>query len=47
MRPLTLLTNDDGIMSPDLAAVAIAIKDLADVVIVAPDSSESVFLFCV
>lgn len=36
MRPLILITNDDGILSPGLKALAEAIDDLADIVVVGP-----------
>lgn len=36
-RPLTLVTNDDGIDSPGLRAAARAVISLGDVLIVAPD----------
>src|SRR5258708_18722468 len=36
MRPLILLTNDDGIHSPGLKAAAEAVAHLGDVLIVAP-----------
>lgn len=35
-KPLILLTNDDGINSPGLAAAAAALDDLGDLLIVAP-----------
>ncbi len=35
-RPRILLTNDDGIQSPGLAAVAAALDDMADLLLVAP-----------
>jgi 5'-nucleotidase len=36
MRPLILVTNDDGVFSPGLAAAAEAVRDLGDLLIVAP-----------
>jgi len=36
LRPLILLVNDDGILSPGLHAVAEAVYDLGDLVIAAP-----------
>ena len=36
MKPLILITNDDGINSPGLLAVAEAVIDFADVLISAP-----------
>ncbi len=40
-RPLILLTNDDGIRSPGLLAVAEAVCDLGDLVLVAPTVQQS------
>lgn len=40
-RPLILFTNDDGIASPGLHAVAEAFTDLGDVLIVAPRVQQS------
>ncbi len=37
MRPLVLITNDDGVHSPGLEAVARAMAPLAEVVIAAPE----------
>lgn len=36
MKPLFLLTNDDGVFSPGLAAAVAAVKDLGDLLIAAP-----------
>ena len=36
MRPLILITNDDGVLSPGLAAVAAAVRPLGDLLIAAP-----------
>jgi len=36
MKPLILLTNDDGVFSPGLAALAEAVQDQAELLIVAP-----------
>ncbi|MEI8095767.1 MAG: 5'/3'-nucleotidase SurE [Spirochaetales bacterium] len=36
MRPLILLTNDDGVSSPGLAALAEAVQDQGELLIVAP-----------
>lgn len=36
MRPLILITNDDGIFSPGLLAAAEAVQPLGDILIVAP-----------
>lgn len=41
MRPLLLLTNDDGIAAPGLAALAEAMATLGRVVVVAPDREQS------
>jgi 5'-nucleotidase len=40
-RPLILLTNDDGIKSPGLAALAAALDPLGDLLIVAPGVQQS------
>jgi 5'-nucleotidase len=40
-KPLILLTNDDGIDSPGLAALAIALDPLGDLLIVAPREQQS------
>lgn len=40
-RPLILITNDDGITSPGIRALVDAVKDLGEVVIIAPDSPQS------
>lgn len=40
-RPLILLTNDDGIESPGLAALAAALEPLGDLLIVAPSVQQS------
>ncbi len=41
MKPYVLLTNDDGIFAPGLFELSLAIRDIAEVVIVAPDSERS------
>ncbi len=41
IRPLILLTNDDGIRSPGLQAAAEAICDLGDLLIVAPATQQT------
>jgi 5'-nucleotidase len=41
MRPLILLTNDDGIASPGLRAAAQAVADLGELLIVAPLRQET------
>ncbi len=40
-KPLILVTNDDGITAPGLRALVRFMKDLGDVVVVAPDSPQS------
>ncbi|MBC8170312.1 MAG: 5'/3'-nucleotidase SurE [Anaerolineae bacterium] len=40
-RPLILFTNDDGILSPGLWAVAAAFADLGDILVVAPQEQQS------
>lgn len=40
-RPRILVTNDDGIESRGLAALAAALRPLGDVVVVAPDTNQS------
>jgi 5'-nucleotidase len=40
-RPLILVTNDDGINSPGLHALALAMADLGDLLIVAPSSQRT------
>ena len=40
-RPVILVTNDDGITAPGLRALAEAMQELGDVVVVAPDSPQS------
>ncbi|MBC8766407.1 5'/3'-nucleotidase SurE [Arenibacter sp. BSSL-BM3] len=40
-KPLILVTNDDGITAPGLRALIRFIKDIGDVVVVAPDSPQS------
>jgi 5'-nucleotidase len=41
MRPLILLSNDDGIAAPNLAAVRAALRSSADVVVCAPELNQS------
>jgi len=41
MKPLILLTNDDGIHSPGLAAAAEALHSLGDLLIVAPHEQQT------
>ncbi len=40
-RPRVLVANDDGIFSPGIKALALAVADVADVVVVAPDVEQS------
>lgn len=40
-KPLILVTNDDGIASPGLAAAVVAVYDLADVLVVAPKHQQT------
>ena len=40
-RPLFFLTNDDGIRSPGLRAAARAVRDLGDVLVVAPATQQT------
>lgn len=40
-KPLILISNDDGITAPGLAALVDSLKDLGTLVIVAPDSPQS------
>ena len=40
-QPVILITNDDGISAPGIKALYEAIKDLAKIVIVAPDKPQS------
>ncbi len=41
MKPLILITNDDGVMSPGIIAVAEAVIDFAEVLIVAPRQQQT------
>lgn len=41
MKPLVLITNDDGIQSPGLLALAEALLPLAELLIVAPESQQT------
>lgn len=41
MKPLILLTNDDGIQSPGLAAAAEALSQLGELLIVAPQKGQT------
>ncbi|MFL9843074.1 5'/3'-nucleotidase SurE [Flavobacterium rhizosphaerae] len=40
-KPLILVTNDDGITAPGIMALISVMKELGDVVVVAPDSPQS------
>ncbi|XZF14891.1 5'/3'-nucleotidase SurE [Chitinophagaceae bacterium MMS25-I14] len=40
-RPVILVTNDDGITAPGIRALVEAVKDLGQVIVVAPDSPQS------
>ena len=40
-KPLILVTNDDGITAPGLRALAGYMKEIGDVIVVAPDSPQS------
>lgn len=40
-KPIILVTNDDGITAPGIRALAKAMEELGEVVIVAPDSPQS------
>jgi 5'-nucleotidase len=40
-RPLILVTNDDGVSAPGIAALAEALRELADVIVAAPDRERS------
>lgn len=40
-RPVILITNDDGVTAPGIHNLVEAVKDLADVIVVAPDKPQS------
>jgi len=40
-KPLILISNDDGITAPGLAALVESVSDLGEVIVVAPDSPQS------
>ena len=40
-RPLILVTNDDGILAPGIAALAEAMQDLGEVMVCAPETERS------
>lgn len=41
MKPLILITNDDGVLSPGLRAAAEAVEDLGEIVIAAPHTQQT------
>jgi 5'-nucleotidase len=41
IRPLILITNDDGITAPGITVLAEIMKELGDIVVVAPDKPQS------
>jgi 5'-nucleotidase len=41
MKPLILVTNDDGIIAPGIKALVEAVKGLGELIVVAPDSPQS------
>ncbi len=40
-KPVILITNDDGILAPGLHALVEAVKELGEIVVVAPDKPQS------
>ena len=40
-RPIILITNDDGITAPGIRSLVEAVKDLGEVIVVAPDKPQS------
>lgn len=40
-RPVILITNDDGITAPGIKNLVEAVKDLGDIIVVAPDKPQS------
>jgi 5'-nucleotidase len=40
-KPLVLITNDDGVLAPGIRAVADALREIAEVVVAAPDRERS------
>jgi 5'-nucleotidase len=40
-KPLILITNDDGIYAPGLHALIEVVKELGDVIVIAPDKAQS------
>ena len=41
MKPSILIVNDDGIQSPGIQALALAMENLGSITIVAPDKEQS------
>jgi 5'-nucleotidase len=41
MRPVILVTNDDGVTAPGIRSLIEAVADLGEVIVVAPDSPQS------
>jgi 5'-nucleotidase len=41
VRPLLLVTNDDGISAPGIRALIAVMAEIGDVVVVAPDKPQS------
>src|SRR5262245_55649094 len=40
-KPLILLTNDDGVSAPGITMMAEALRDIAEVIVAAPDRERS------
>ena len=40
-KPLILVTNDDGINAPGIRSLISVMKDVGDIIVVAPDSPQS------
>jgi 5'-nucleotidase len=40
-EPIILITNDDGVTAPGIAALVDAVKDLGKIVVIAPDKAQS------
>jgi 5'-nucleotidase len=40
-RPTILITNDDGVTAPGIKALIEAVKDLGEIIVVAPDKAQS------
>ena len=40
-KPLILVTNDDGINAPGIRTLINVMKDVGDIIVVAPDSPQS------